>query len=234
MVGDPADGIIADYYAFGARDFDTTTALADMVKQASTTNNDRPGLNYLNSPGYMPHDGSYGCCNFYGPVATTLEYNTADFALSAMAGALGDTGNQKTYANRAQDWRNVLNPASGFVEPRNANGSWTGGFDPTSGTDMVEADSWIYTGMIPFNIGGLARQGRQHGDEPLPGHRAAQLHGRPGVRVGRQRTQHRTAVGVRLHRAALQDPGHRTGHPAADLGEHSRRAGRRTTTTSAR
>lgn len=157
MVGDPADAIIADYYAFGARDFDTTTALADMVKQASTANNDRPGLNYLNSPGYMPHDGSYGCCNFYGPVATTLEYNTADFAISAMAGALGDTGNQKTYANRAQGWRNVLNPASGFVEPRNASGSWTGGFDPTSGTDMVEADSWIYTGMVPFNVGGLAR-----------------------------------------------------------------------------
>ncbi|MCT9007352.1 lectin [Streptomyces rhizosphaerihabitans] len=156
MVGDPADAILADYYAFGARNFDTTTALADMVKQASTANNDRPGLNYLNSPGYMPHDGSYGCCNFYGPVATTLEYNTADFAISALAGALGDTSNQKTYANRAQGWRNVLNPASGFVEPRNAGGSWTGGFDPTSGTDMVEADSWIYTGMVPFNIGGLA------------------------------------------------------------------------------
>ncbi|WP_123971127.1 lectin [Streptomyces sp. Ag109_O5-1] len=157
MVGDPADAILADYYAFGARNFDATTALADMVKQASTTNNDRPGLAYLNYPGYMPHDGSYGCCNFYGPVATTLEYDTADFAISAMAGALGDTANQKTYANRAQDWRNVLNPASGFVEPRNANGAWTGGFDPTSGTDMVEADSWIYTGMVPFNIGGLAR-----------------------------------------------------------------------------
>ncbi|MEV7034697.1 lectin [Streptomyces sp. NPDC093272] len=157
MVGDPADAILADYYAFGARNFDTATALADMVKQASTANNDRPGLGYLNSPGYMPHDGSYGCCNFYGPVATTLEYDTADFAISALAGALGDTANQKTYANRAQDWRNVLNPASGFVEPRNASGSWTGGFDPTSGTDMVEADSWIYTGMVPFNVGGLAR-----------------------------------------------------------------------------
>jgi predicted alpha-1,2-mannosidase len=157
MVGDPADGIIADYYAFGARGFDTATALADMVKQASTTNNDRPGLNYLNSPGYEPHNGSYGCCNFYGPVATTLEYNTADFALSAFAGALGNTANQQTYANRAQNWRNVLNPASGFVEPRNADGSWVGSFDPTSGTDMVEADSWIYTGMVPFNVAGLAR-----------------------------------------------------------------------------
>ncbi|MEU5115882.1 lectin [Streptomyces longwoodensis] len=157
MVGDPAAAIVADYYAFGARRFDTAETLQALVAQASKTNNDRPGLNYLNSPGWMPHDGSYGCCNFYGPVATTLEYDTADFALSALAGALGDGADQKTYAARAQDWRNVLNPASGFVEPRNANGSWTGGFDPTSGTDMVEGDSWIYTGMIPFNIAGLAR-----------------------------------------------------------------------------
>jgi predicted alpha-1,2-mannosidase len=156
MVGDPADGMIADYYAFGARGFDTATALAAMVKQASTTNNDRPGLNYLNSPGFMPHNGSYGCCNFYGPVATTLEYNTADFAISAFAGALGDTANQQKYADRAQNWRNVVNPASGFVQPRNADGGWLNDFDPTSGTDMVEADSWIYTGMVPFNVAGLA------------------------------------------------------------------------------
>ncbi|MFD7880080.1 lectin [Streptomyces sp. NPDC059766] len=156
MVGDPAAAIIADYHAFGARDFDTAKALAGLLKQASTANNDRPGLNYLDSPGYEPHDGSYGCCNFYGPVATTLEYDTADFALSAFAGALGDTASQQKYAHRAQDWRNTLNPASGFVQPRNANGSWTSGFDPTSGTDMVEADSWIYTGMVPFNVAGLA------------------------------------------------------------------------------
>ncbi|WP_394437235.1 lectin [Streptomyces sp. SGAir0957] len=157
MVGDPAAAIIADYYAFGARRFDAAETLKGLVAQASKTNNDRPGLTYLNSPGWMPHDGSYGCCNFYGPVATTLEYNTADFALSALAGALGDTASQNTYAARAQNWRHVLNPASGFVEPRNADGAWTGGFDPTSGTDMVEGDSWIYTGMIPFNVAGLAK-----------------------------------------------------------------------------
>ncbi|MEU4929769.1 lectin [Streptomyces yokosukanensis] len=156
MVGDPAASIIADYHAFGARNFDTSKALAGLLKQASTANDDRPGLNYLDSPGYEPHDGSYGCCNFYGPVATTLEYDTADFALSAFAGALGDNQSRQTYAHRAQDWRNVLDPASGFVQPRNANGAWTGGFDPTSGTDMVEADSWIYTGMVPFDVAGLA------------------------------------------------------------------------------
>ncbi|MFE1859275.1 lectin [Streptomyces anandii] len=156
MVGDPAAAIIADYHAFGAHDFDTAKALSGLLKQASSPNNDRPGLNYLDNPGYEPHDGTYGCCNFYGPVATTLEYATADFALSAFAGALGDSGSRQTYARRAQDWRNTVHPASGFVQPRNADGSWTGGFDPTSGTDMVEADSWIYSGMVPFDVAGLA------------------------------------------------------------------------------
>ena len=39
---------------------------------------------------------------------------------------------------------------------RNANGTWTPGFNPTSGTDFVQADSWIYTGMVPFGLAGLA------------------------------------------------------------------------------
>ncbi|HEV2635943.1 MAG TPA: lectin [Actinocrinis sp.] len=157
MVGDPADAILADYYAFGARNFNTSTALTDMIAEATNTGNVRPGLNYLAAPGYMPHNGTFGCCNFYGPVSTTLEYNTADFALSAYAGALGDANDQSTFANRAQEWRNVLDPNSGFVQPRDANGDWDTGFDPTSGNDMVEATSWIYTGMVPFDIAGLAQ-----------------------------------------------------------------------------
>ncbi|SEP01755.1 lectin [Actinacidiphila rubida] len=147
----------APYYAFGATGFDASTALSGLVHQASTATDDRPGLNYLDAPGYMPHDGSYGCCNFYGPAATTLEYATADFAVSALAKALGDSANRTTYLDRAQNWRNVINPASGLVQSRNADGTWVGGFDPTSGDDMVEGDSFIYTGMVPFDLAGLAQ-----------------------------------------------------------------------------
>jgi predicted alpha-1,2-mannosidase len=155
MVGDPADSIIADYYAFGGTNFNTSAALADMVAEGTNTNNIRPGLNYLNEPGYLPDNGSFGCCNFYGADATTLEYDTADFAISAFAGALGNTGDQATFANRAQDWRNVLDPNSGFDQGRDADGNYPGGFDPTSSNNFVEADSWIYTGMVPFNLAGL-------------------------------------------------------------------------------
>jgi predicted alpha-1,2-mannosidase len=155
MVGDPADAIIASYFAFGARNFDTTTARNVMLREAQATNNIRPGLNYLNSPGYVAVDGTFGCCNFYGPVSTQLEYNTADFALSAFAGATGDTADQSLYLARAQGWRNTFNTASGFMQPKQANGSWLGGFNASSGTDFVEGTSWQYTGMVPFNIAGL-------------------------------------------------------------------------------
>ena len=156
MVGDPADPIIAGIYAFGGRSFDTTAAKNAMIHEATVANNDRPGLNYLDSLGYLPSDGSYGCCNFYGSVSTTLEYNTADFALGAFAGALGDTANQQKFVNRAQDWKNLLNTSSGFMQPKTASGSWAGGFSPTSGDNMVEGTSWQYTGMVPFNVRGLA------------------------------------------------------------------------------
>ena len=155
MVGDPADPIIADYYAFGARNFDTTSALHDMVAEANNTDNIRPGNNYLANLGYLPSNGSYGCCNFYGPASTTLEYNSADFAVSAFAGALGDTTDQTALANRAQGWRNLYNPGSGFIQPRDANGQFTGSFNATSGTNFVEGDSWQYTPMVPFNLAGL-------------------------------------------------------------------------------
>ena len=155
MNGDAAPPTIAAYYAFGARNFDTNGARAAMVKQATTYNGIRTGLHYLGDYGYLPADGSYEY-GFYGTVATTLEYAASDFAISAFAGALGDTTDQTSLANRAQSWRNLLNPASGFLQPKNMNGSWKAGFDPASSSDMVEGTSWQYTGMVPFNVRGLA------------------------------------------------------------------------------
>lgn len=156
MVGDPADAIIADIYAFGGKGFDTAAAKDAMIHEATIPNGVRPGLNYLRSIGYLPSDGAYGCCNYYGSVSTTLEYGTADFALGAFAGALGDTANQKKYIDFAQSWKNLLNSSSGFMQPRTASGPWTDGFSPTSGDNMVEGTSWQYTGMVPYNVRGLA------------------------------------------------------------------------------
>ncbi len=162
MVGDPADAVIADYYAFGATGFDSTAALTAMISQGSKPGKVRPGLAYLDRPGYLPSDGSYGCCNYHGPVSTTLEYDTDDFAISALAADLGDQADQQAFRNRAEDWEDLLNPASGLLQPRLASGRWQAGFSPVSANGFVEGDSDQYTGMVPFDLAGLiaAKGGR--------------------------------------------------------------------------
>lgn len=155
MAGDPADAIIADAYAFGARDFDHDKALAAMVDEASNPNNIRPGQAELDKYGYLPADLDYGCCNFYGPVATQLEYDSADYAIAAFAKALGHHDTYTTFATRSQNWQNTFNAGSGYVQARLANGQFAAGFSPGTSTGMVEGTAAQYTPMVPHNLRSL-------------------------------------------------------------------------------
>ncbi|HKB29689.1 MAG TPA: lectin [Streptosporangiaceae bacterium] len=163
MVGDPADPVIADAYAFGARDFDTSAALRAMAAEAAQPNSVRPGLAELQRYGYLPYDHTYGCCNFYGPVSTQLEYDTADYAIAALARATGDGADYTKFATRAQNWQNIFDTTTGYMRARLTNGGWLGGFHPGTRAGFVEGTSAQYTPMVPFNLQALinARGGRQ-------------------------------------------------------------------------
>ncbi len=152
MVGDPAAGIIADAYAFGARDFDTAHALDALKHEATVPNQDRPGEEVRDAKGYLPLDGTYGCCNFYGPVSTQLEYDSADYALASFAKSLGDDASYTKFATRAQDWMNVFNPQTGYLQGKNSDGQFAGGFTPGTSNGFVEGTSAQYTPMVPFNV----------------------------------------------------------------------------------
>ncbi|WP_235002525.1 lectin [Actinacidiphila paucisporea] len=153
MVGDPGTSIIADAYAFGVRNFDSAHALEAMKHQATTPNQDRPGEAVRAAKGYLPLDeNDYGCCNFYGPVSTQLEYDSADYALASFAKSLGKTADYTTFATRAQDWMNVFNPQTGYMQGRNKDGSFAGGFTPGTSNGFVEGTSAQYTPMVPFDL----------------------------------------------------------------------------------
>jgi predicted alpha-1,2-mannosidase len=155
MVGDPSDSIIADAYAFGARQFHTHDALADMIKQATTVNDVRPGEALEQKYGYLPEDGSYGCCNSHGQVPTLLEYDTQDFATAQMAKALGDTADATMLQNRANNWVNVFDSASGLLTPRDQNGAFVTGISPTTTSHYVEGDAYEYLWNVPNDYAGL-------------------------------------------------------------------------------
>jgi predicted alpha-1,2-mannosidase len=153
MVGDPMQSIISDYYAFGARNFDTKQALADMLKQATTVNDVRPGEALEQKYGYLPEDGTYGCCNFHGVIASMLEDDTADLALSNFAQSLGDSSDAAMLEQRANNWENTFNPNNDLLNARYENGQFESGIVPTTQQngepDYVEGDAIEYLWDVP-------------------------------------------------------------------------------------
>ncbi|MGH7979617.1 MAG: GH92 family glycosyl hydrolase, partial [Limisphaerales bacterium] len=165
MMGDPAAPIIADFYAFGATNFDARAALAGLVRAATdpsvyaprSKTHERDALADYLKLGYVPENQEGG----YGNVSMTLEYASADFALSRFASALGDPADSAMLLRHAQNWRNLYNPKTGYIQMRRRNGEWAPGFvnnDDTYDHDTayVEGTAGQYLWMVPFNYKGLA------------------------------------------------------------------------------
>lgn len=165
MVGDPADVILASIYAFGARDFDTASALRAMLRGANTpdlkigTHPERPDLRSYLERGYVYYDGDAnhdeeGTEN-NGSASVTLEYLSADFAIAEMAKALGDSADAEKFLARSADWRKSFDPETRYIRPRDKNGNFRPDFDPAHLDGFVEGNSAQYTWMIPYDLRGL-------------------------------------------------------------------------------
>lgn len=167
MDGDPSAPIIAGFYAFGARGFDARDALAGLVRAATDPSvmaprsriYERDALADYLKLGYVPED-QHGIWNGYGNVSMTLEYASADFAVSHLANALGDDADGAKLLKQAQNWRNLLNPETGYFQMRRRDGSWAPGFtnnvlsyDSNRAYQEGTAEQFIW--MVPFDLHGL-------------------------------------------------------------------------------
>ncbi|MEU0035031.1 GH92 family glycosyl hydrolase [Streptomyces sp. NPDC006333] len=151
MVGDPLPVIASAVHAFGATDFDAR-GLLRAAMAGREDERQRPGHRQYDTLGYVPS----GAKGVWGPAATTLEYAVCDHALAQLADRLGDTAAYRTLAKAAGNWRNLFNPATGYLQPRAADGSWPA-FDPAQTTDYVEGNAAQYTWMVPHDLPGLFR-----------------------------------------------------------------------------
>ncbi|MFG2788422.1 GH92 family glycosyl hydrolase [Streptomyces sp. NPDC048419] len=149
MVGDPLPAIAAAIHAFGGTDFDAAALLRTAVA-GRTDDRQRPGHELYDSLGYIPA----GTKGVWGTASTTLEYAVADGALARLAARLGDTGTQATLNRAAGNWRHLFNPATGYLQPRAADGTWPA-FTPAQRTDYVEGNAAQYTWMVPQDLPGL-------------------------------------------------------------------------------
>ncbi len=148
--------VIVDAYRKGFRGYDAEKAYAAM---RDTAMNDRNGQDFYRRLGYIPADHREG-------TSRTLETAYDDWTIAQMARALGKTDDAALFAQRAQNYRNVYDPATGFMRGRMADGSWKTPFNPKDCTsDLTEADAWQYLFFVPQDVPGLI--GLMGGDAPF-------------------------------------------------------------------
>jgi predicted alpha-1,2-mannosidase len=163
MNGDPSAPAIAAIYSFGGRDFDLRGAYRSLLRAATTPTakdlsrtgcpvlcvGQRPGLDQWLKLHYMPV-GAPG----WGSAADTLELAAADFGVAQIARMVGDKTNERRFLERSGWWRNLVQPQSGYIQPRRADGSWPP-FDPAADDEFVEGSGAQYRWMVPFDPAGL-------------------------------------------------------------------------------
>jgi predicted alpha-1,2-mannosidase len=168
MSGDNSVPLIAALHAYGARDFDLRTALTYLVKGATTVDPDphayheRPGIAEYVERGYMPEsDAARGDHGHIG-ASETLEWAIDDFSISRLAAAAGQDDMARTFAVRGQNWQNILDPATGYLEPRGEDGRFPdrAGFQPPEegkfGQDGYdEGNAAQYNWLVPQDMAGL-------------------------------------------------------------------------------
>ncbi len=135
MIGYHSVSVIADAMVKGNADFDTDHALEACVQTARTRYYD--GLEYYMEMGYVPEDKNGAS------VSKTLEYAYDDWAIAQAAKKIGKTAIYKEFSKRAENYKNVFDPISGFMRPKLSDGSFKKEFDPldTHGQGSIEGNS---------------------------------------------------------------------------------------------
>ncbi len=166
MIGDHAVSVIGDAYMKGIRGFDIDSAYRLIRKSAleSPQNlidyKDGQGRRALQSYlryGYIPlEDEVTDAFHRQGQVARTLEYAYDDFVIGELAQALGNKNDAALFHRRAANYRNVIDPDSGYARGRHADGTWASPFDPSKEYSyLTEGLSSQYTFFVPQDMDGL-------------------------------------------------------------------------------
>lgn len=145
MIGYHAVSVIADAWAKGLRGFDGERALKAMLASASASTR---GLADYREFGYVPADREAES------VSKTLEYAYDNWCIARMAQSLGHASIATEYDLRAQSWKNVFDPQTGFMRPK-LGARWKTPFSPTDvDFHFTEANSWQYSFFVPHDIAG--------------------------------------------------------------------------------
>ncbi|PPK88913.1 putative alpha-1,2-mannosidase [Neolewinella xylanilytica] len=174
MIGDPAASFFATAINHGIhRGFDVDTVYAGLRKNAFPGGiRDKAGyehhtrlgggMDYYVNRGYVP-EGLPGNGYHKDGASMTLEYAYQDWCLAQLARKLGKEEDDALFTERSTNYRHLWDERTGWMRPRELDGSWMEGFAPVAEQDQFsargfcEANSAIYTFYVPHDTEGLIR-----------------------------------------------------------------------------
>ena len=165
MIGDHCIATISDAAVKGIEGFDIEKAYQAMRKNAfekpDNIEDYRSGMgrraldSYLKY-GYIPVEDSVpDAFHTKEQVSRTLEYAYDDYALAQVAKILNKEQDYNFLIRRSNNWRNVIDPATGYAAPRDSAGSFLAS-DPFSFSKFItEGAPCHYTWYVPHDQKGL-------------------------------------------------------------------------------
>ncbi|KAF5371481.1 hypothetical protein D9615_009625 [Tricholomella constricta] len=168
MVGTHADSLIAEAVLKGVEGFDKELAWEAVWKDATVPPNDDLSVSYFDREEHVDYEVRAGLSSVYaskGWVANdvhsesasrTLDYAYDDYAAYKLAVALGKPDDVTSFLleRSLRAPFTLFNSGTGFMEARNADGSWAG---PDNG--WTEGDKWAYSFDVVHDIPALIEKG---------------------------------------------------------------------------
>ena len=154
MIGYHAVPVIVDAFMKGIGNFDAEKALEACI--ATSNIDEYRGIGSYKKNGYIPYNvtDKYNSENW--SLSRTLEYAFDDFCIAEMAQKMGKTDIANEYYKRSQNYRNVFNPATGFMQPIDDKGVFQPNFNPDEYTAHIcESNAWHYFWSVQHDIKGL-------------------------------------------------------------------------------
>ncbi len=158
MVAEHEIPLIVGAYQMGIRDYDVEKAF-EAVKKMQTTPAREVGGGFAGNEDLVPYLKYKYVPYDLGRFSNSLEYAFDDWTVSQFAKSLGKESDYKTFAERGNYWRNVIDKETGYARMKDSKGKWLPDFDPyKSGANhhYVEGNAWQLTFFVPQAVPALA------------------------------------------------------------------------------
>ena len=154
MIGYHAVPVIADAYLKGIGNFDPEKALEACV--ASANRDGYRGIGAYKKYGYIPYNDADNHGGENWSLSKTLEYAYDDYCIARMAEKMGKKDIADEFYKRSRNYRNVYNPTTSFMQPRDDKGAFIKNFNPDDYTEYItESNGWQYFWSVQQDIDGL-------------------------------------------------------------------------------